>query len=335
VLTGCTATTASPGATFSGSVDFGQVQFGQLRVCDLKLQNNAASPITIATLIVAGSGFQGPVGLGAPVTLAAQQGAMFSISFTASQPGVFTGTLTTDTGSYQLAATVIAPPLPLPVLSFDTSIPRSSEQHTLSMSLVAPAPMDTNGSVNLAFAPDTTLVSSDPAVVFVATGTRSLPFSVKAGGTQALIGGASGVVFQTGTTAGRIRFTISGVEQGINGDPTTELRVAPATVAIDTASFTARPGNLDVSIVGFDNTYSMGPMSFTFYDTSGHAIDPGTIQADFTQSFYAYFAGSTAGSAFQMLVTFPVSGSLLNLASAGVTLANMAGSATIDKLALK
>lgn len=335
VLPGCTGTAASPGAAFSGSINFGQVQIGQLRVCAFTLQNVAATPVDVSTLAVAGSGYQGPVDLAPPLTLAAQQSAPFSIDFTASQPGVINGTLTTDTGVYQLTATVPVPQLPLPLLTFDTLIPRSGEQHTLSMSLTVPAPVAATGFVNLGFTPATTLVADDPAVMFVATGTRTLPFSVPAGSTQVSIAGAAGAVFQTGTTAGQIVFTISGVAQGIDGDPTAALRIAPSTVTIDGATFTARPGNLDVSIVGFDNTYSMGAMSFTFYDTSGKAIPPGTIQADFTQSFQQFFAGSTDGSMFQILVSFPISGSMLTLGSAGASLLNSAGTATINNLALQ
>jgi hypothetical protein len=150
-----------------------------------------------------------------------------------------------------------------------------------------------------------------------------------------LIGGAASAVFQTGTTSGRIVFTISGVAQGVSGDPTTSLRIAPATVNIQAATFTARPGNLDVSVTGFDNTYSMGAMAFTFYDTSGKALAPGTIQADFTANFRTYFVSSTAGSAFQMLISFPVSGSLANLGSAAVSFNNGAGAATINNLTLQ
>ncbi len=335
VLPGCTGTTASSGADFSGSINFGQVQAGQSRVCAFTLQNVGTTPINVSILTVAGSGYRGPVDLTPPLTLGAQQSAPFSIDFTASQPGVINGTLTTDTGIYQLTATVPVPQLPLPVLTFDTLIPRSGEQHTLSMSLTAPAPLAATGFVNLGFTPATTLVAHDPAVMFVATGTRTLPFSVPSGSTRVSIAEATGAVFQTGTTAGQIVFTISGVAQGVAGDPTTALRIAPSTVTIDSATFTARPGNLDVSIVGFDNTYSMGAMSFTFYNTSGAAISPGTVQADFTQSFEQFFSGSTAGSTFQILVSFPVSGSLLTLGSAAASLLNSAGTATINKLALQ
>jgi hypothetical protein len=314
-----------------------------LKVCDFHLANQSAAAETISTLTIAGAGFQGPLGLTTPVTLAAQQASNFSIDFspmltggqTGGQPGIYSGVLTVASRTYQLTATVFAPPLPAPILSFDTTLARSGEQHTLSMRLPSASTIDASGNVNIAFLPDSAVASNDPAIAFVATGTRTLPFSVKAGSTQILIGGASGVVFQTGTSAGQIRFTVSGVLQGLSGDSTTALRIPPSTVIVDTATFTERPGNLDVTIIGFDNTYTAGAMSFTFYDGAGNAIDPGTIQADFTPQFHAYFSASSSGSAFLTGVTFPISGSQAGIATVDVALVNQAGSATIRKLVLQ
>jgi hypothetical protein len=296
---------------------------------------SAGAAETISTFTVTGAGFQGPIGLTPPVTLAAQQSSNFSIDFMTAKPGIYTGTLTYASRTFQLTATVFAPLLPAPVLSFDTTLVNSGEQHTLSMRLPTASTIDASGNVSLTFLPDSPVVSDDPAILFVATGTRTLPFSVKAGSTQILIGGASGAVFQTGTSSGRIHFTVSGVAQGVTGTVTTELRIPPSTVAVDAATFTERLGNLDVQVTGFDNTYTAGVMAFTFYDGGGNAINPGTIQADFTSQFRAYFTTSTSGSMFLMGVTFPISGSQVSIAAADVALVNAAGSATIRKLALQ
>ena len=120
----------------------------------------------------------------------------------------------------------------------------------------------------------------------------------------------------------------------MNGNPITQLRVPPASIAVDSASFTAKPGSLDISITGFDNTYTAGKAAFTFYDGGGNAIAPGTIQADFTTQFSSYFSTSTSGSMFLVGVTFPVTGSELGIATASVTLTNSAGTITISKLAV-
>jgi hypothetical protein len=335
VVPPCSGTSASAGAAFSGAVDFGQVPAGQLKVCDFQLVNQSAASETLSTFTVTGAGFQGPIGLTSPVTLAGQQSSNFSIDFMTAQPGIYSGTLTYASRTFQLTATVFAPTLPAPILSFDTTLVNSGEQHTLSMRLPSASSIDAAGNVSLTFLPDSPVVLDDPAILFVATGTRTLPFAVKAGSTQILIGGASGAVFQTGTSSGRIQFAVSGVAQGLTGSAATELRIPPSTITVDTATFTERLGNLDVQVTGFDNTYTAGVMAFTFYDGAGNAINPGTIQADFTSQFRAYFTTSTAGSMFLMGVTFPVSGSQVGFAAADVALTNQAGSATIRKLALQ
>lgn len=330
----CTGTAASPGAAFFESINFGQVPAGQLAVCDFQLANQSPTAETVSNFTVSGPGFQSSSGLTAPLTLAAQQSSNVSINFQNAQPGIYTGTLTIASRTYQLTATVFVPQLPAPVLSFDTTLVNSGEQHTLSMRLPQASTVSASGTVNLSFTPDSTVVSDDPAVVFVATGTRTLPFSVQAGTTQVLIGGATGAVFQTGTTSGQITFSVSGVAQGLTGSSAASLRVPPATISVDSATFTARPGDLDIEVSGFDNTYTAGKMAFTFYDGGGNPINPGTIQTDFTPQFNSYFSTSQSGSVFLVGVTFPVSGSELGIASAAVTLTNAAGTATIQKLAV-
>ena len=51
---------------------------------------------------------------------------------------------------------------------------KSAQQRRLSMRLPSAAPAAASGFVNLAFIPDTTLVTDDPAVVFLATDTVEL-----------------------------------------------------------------------------------------------------------------------------------------------------------------
>ncbi len=77
-------------------------------------------------------------------------------------------------------------------------------------------------------------------------------------------------------------------------------------------------------MTGFDNTYSAGAMTFTFFDTSGHALPPGAIHADFTQDFRTFFTKAQAGSAFQVRVSFPVTGDTTGIGSVDVQLTNSA-----------
>jgi hypothetical protein len=191
------------------------------------------------------------------------------------------------------------------------------------MRLPTAATSSASGSVNLAFVPDTTIVTDDPAIVFLATGTRSLPFSITQGSTVISIGGQTSAMFQTGTTSGRIRFTLAGVP--IAGDPTTTLTIPASAISIDSAIATRRTGDLDIQVTGFDNTYSAGAMTFTFSDISGQAIPPGAIRVDFTQDFRTFFVQAKGGSAFQVRVSFPVTGDTSGIGSVDVQLTNSAG----------
>jgi hypothetical protein len=191
------------------------------------------------------------------------------------------------------------------------------------MRLPTAASAAASGFVNLAFLPDTTLLTDDPTVVFLATGTRTLPFSVTSGSTQISINGQTSAMFQTGTSAGRIRFTVSGISTA--GDPTTVLTVPASLLSLDTTTATKRTGDLDIQVIGFDNTYSAGAMTFTFFDTSGAALPPGAIHADFTQDFRAFFTKTQIGSMFQMRVSFPVMGDASGIGSVDLQLTNSAG----------
>jgi hypothetical protein len=305
------------------SIDFGRVQAGQQRLCNFYLQNPGAQDITIATFQVTGSGFHISTGPIAPFKIAAGATAAFVVNFTPGAAGIYTGTLAIETRTYVLTGAAFDAPLPKPLLQFDIGPIQSAQQRRLTMLLPTAASASATGFVNLAFLPDSTLITDDPAIVFLATGTRSLPFSISQGSTQISINGQPSAVFQTGTSSGRIRFTVSGIVT--DGDPTMLLTVPASPISLDTATATRRTGNLDIQLIGFDNTYSAGAMTFTFYDLLGQALPPSAIRADFTQDFRAFFTRTRAGSAFQVRVSFPVTGDTTGIGSVDVQLNNSAG----------
>lgn len=324
-LTGCTG----PDPT-TAMIDFGTVKTGQTGTCALVLVNHDTQPLTITTLAVTGPGFQLAHAVPTPLTLATGQSASLSINFAPSAGSFYSGLLTVDARSYPLKGAGINPALPAITLGLGSEAPRSGEQRELTMQLSAPSPIAISGSVNLAFHPESGAVIDDPAIVFTATGARSVPFSIKPGDTQVLLAGQTEAVFQTGTTAGTITFTVSANAE-LSGDTSATLTIPPAIISIDTAEAVALAGELDVQVRGFDNTYSAGPMSFTFYDTAGRAIaDP--IHADFTANFHNYFAASQSGSTFQTLVTFPVTGEASQVGAVDVQMTNSTGSTATQHL---
>lgn len=333
-----TLTAASPctGPDSTNTIGFGNIIEGQAVNCTFQLTNQNAQALTVSSVVVSGVGFLFSQPTATPLSLPNGGSASFIVKFAPSNAASYSGTLTVDSQTFSLVGTAYNPPLPTPSLQFDTNAPQSGQQVTLTMVLPTAAPVAISGSVNLTFQPDASvaaMASTDPAIVFLANNARSLPFSIQAGSTQASFAGQPNAVFQTGTTTGKITFTVA-VTSGaqFSGNPTASLSLAPLPVQIDNAVAAAIAGALDISITGFDNTYSAGVMSFTFFDNTGVAIGSGPITADFTSQFKTYFTGAADGSAFQMLVTFPVTGNAAAVGSVNVQLTNSAGTTTITKL---
>ena len=320
VLTGCTS-------SGSNAVDFGRIESGQTRPCSFSLRNPSALSMTIATLAVTGDGFKGPSDVAAPLTLTAGQTVNFTVTFTPGTAAVFVGALAVETRSYPLAGAAFYAPLGKPSLQFDQML-ESAKQPRLSMALPVPASADASGLVTLTFTPDSRLVTDDLAIVFLATGGRTIGYSVRKGETQVLLGGQAAAAFQTGTVAGRLRFTLSSPPQGFASDPASELAIAAAPVLADRASAARRPGFVDLHIYGFDNTLSAGAVSFLIADASGAAVNGGSQSADVSADFRAYFAKAQAGGAFHLIVTFPVSGDASALRTVSATLSNSTGKST-------
>lgn len=324
VSTGCTGPDPSTGA-----IGFGTVQTLQVQACVISLQNRNTQPVTVAAVAVSGTSFAISTAVQTPLILPSGGTSSFSIDFSPTMSAVYAGLLTVDTQSFPLTGTGLTPPLPTPILSFDSGLPESAQQVNLTMTLPTPSPEAASGSVNLAFQPDSPL-ADDPAVAFL-DGARSVPFTIQPGDTQILLGGQAGAVFQTGTSSGTITFTVS-INVAMSGDPTVSMTIPPAVVFVESASLIARSGALDVQVWGFDNTYSAGNMTFTFYDLSGNTIGPGAISANFTPSFDAYFTSTDSGSAFQMLVTFPVTGDAAEVGAVDLQMTNTAGNIATQHL---
>jgi hypothetical protein len=317
----------------SGTFSFGTILTSATPICSFSLRNQNLQTITVGTLATSGVGFGSPQGVRTPFTLLAGESVNFTIAFAPSAAGAYSGTLTIDTRTFPLLGTAVSPMLAAPTISYDSFPLQSAQQRNLTVSLPAPAPVAFSGEVTLAFTPDTSLVKDDPSVVFAATGSRSVVFAIRQGETQALLNGQPSVVFQTGSTSGKIRVSVSS-NLAFQTDPTTVLTIPPAKISIDTSLGSSRTGFVDVQLVGYDNTYSAGPMSFTFYDLSGHALGGGAINADFTSGFRDYFSRDQAAGMFKALITFPASGDVTQVGAVDIQLTNLAGTATLQRLSL-
>jgi len=324
ILTGsCTASSTT-------SISFGSIQNGALHLCNFSLSNPNAQPLAISTLSVTG-GFQGAQIPSTPFTLAPGQAADFAVEVTpACGTTSISGSIMVNSQTFALTAGAFDPLLPKPSINFNTSAFASAQQPTVSMTLPTPAVCAASGYLNLAFTPSTKTVAGDASIVFLQGSTRSLPFSVAANQTSVSINGQSSATFQTGTTAGTITFTLSGAQ--ISGDPTTTITIPPAAITIDSATASNQIlGQLDIEVIGFDNTYSAGAMTFTFFDTTGKPVGS-PVNVDFTQQFQTYFSSQQTGSTFLMRLSFPIQGNQALVGTVEATLANAAGQAPTGTL---
>jgi hypothetical protein len=331
VGTPCSGPTVTSGS--SGTISFGQVKQGGSVACVITLQNTNAQALVISPLSVAGSAFSTTT---SHLTIAANQSAFFTLTFAApsATSGASSGTLVIGTRTYSLTGTGFVGPLPTPVLTFDSASINSGEQHTLTIALPTPATVAASGTLTLTFNSQVTGITDDTAIQFVATSKRVSTFAVQAGATAVTLDDQPNILFSTGTTAGRIVFTMAAAAIGFSGDPTATVPLAPAEINVSGASATSDClSNVEITMNGFDNTYTAGGTMFSFYDLKG-ALIGSAVPANFSSKFQSFYLAQTGGSAFLMGVTFPVTGDITQIGAVNVTLTNAAGSYQVPQLTL-
>lgn len=321
------------------AINFGQVVAGSPATLNISVCNPTTTigAVTIPIPVVSGYGFSasglpsGPVAIQPtarpPYCEPGPDTVTFQIVFTASTAGAYTGSLSIGTLTFALTAQSVV--LPLPTMSFQLSEEplTSSQQVNLTIQLAAPSTVPAVGTLTMTFQPSVSNVSDDPAIEFLATNGRKLNVKIDAGSQTAAYNGRSAIAFQTGTTAGTITFTL----QFPDTQPVTQsFNILPEKVSVASATAVLSSPNIVVTINGYDNSYSTGQLSFTFYDTKGNVITPGAISVDATSQFHQYFFNNDpAGGAFALQATFPVhGGDASQVGSVSVTLNNSAGTVT-------
>lgn len=314
----------------ANTVEFGTITRGQPRSCELTLTNPGSPSMRISTLSVTGVGFS-LARAAAPLTLAAGQSISFAAQVSAQAVGVVTGTLRIQNRDYALRATSVNAPLPAPIFEFETSPAASGQQRRLTLRLPGPSPVTTSGQVNLAFQADSVLAADDPSVMFVETSSRQVRFAVEEGKSTVTLNGGAFATFQTGTTAGRIRFTLSGIPPGLAADAEATVILAPAPIALDKALPARFPDRVELILTGFDNTLSAGAMNFRFFDAAGQPITS-LMPADFAADFRTFSTKNPGGSTFRLTIRFPVSGNSFGVAGMEAELVNTAGTTRTGRL---
>ena len=312
--------TVSPGCP----AGFGIVVRGQSRDCTFEVHNGASVNVAISVI---GTGFASS---GPPIVNAGQT-ITVTVRFQPSSTGNYSGSLAIGPLNFALTGQGVNPPVPTPVFDFQATPAASAQQRRLTARLPSLSPLTGSGTVWLAFVPNPGL-ADDAAIAFLQPLARSVPFTVQEGSTDVLLGGQPFAVFQTGTTAGQIRFSMTSALLIFESDPSGALTIPPAAVGIDAAFGTRGTLEVQVKITGFDNTYTTGPMTFTFYDVAGGAITA-AIAANFAQQFRLFYGSVQSGSMFQVLIRFPVTGNINAITGVEVELTNTAGTVRTARLA--
>ena len=311
-------------------IDFGRVQKKRWSARLVRLSNGTEAALRIGGVSVDGSAFRMPVPPAIPVDLAPGAAIEFEVTFSPLTQGQHTGSLVVDGRKFVLKGVAFDPPLPEPaIVVADSAV--SGSQPVVSVRFNETPETSGTGVLLLDFRPTVPNASDDPAVMFVGSGSRRLSFQVTEGDAAASFGAAKNVLFQTGTTAGILTFTLQCGEHTIQRT----LTIAPAKVAVDAARANRRASDLDVTITGYDNTRTAGRFTFTFFDRSGATVQPGAIPVDLTGDFSRYFAISRVGGAFHVRATFPVTGDASQIGGVEVSLANSAGAAATGRVEVK
>ncbi|BDC49445.1 hypothetical protein F183_A17610 [Bryobacterales bacterium F-183] len=331
--------TAARGGTPIGagsSIDIGSANSGQTVTKTIWLENRESLGLTVRSLRVTGDGLS--LAPGTPATLAIAAGQAESIVIRFQPTGAsrrYAGSLIMDGRMFVLAAIGTDPPLPRPSIEIDGTA-ASGQSPKLSVQFATVPETDANGTLRMEFQPlPSVTTSDDSAIRFLSSNGRNLPVQVRRGQAKAFFGTAANAaqdaVFQTGSTAGTITWTL---EIGSFKEVRT-MQLSPAAANVAESRALRRVQDLDVTVTGFDNTRSMNQLAFTFYDTSGREVAPGAIRVDVRQEFSRFFSTSSTGGVFTLRASFPVSGGAASqIGSVDVELVNSAGTSRTQRLTI-
>ncbi len=310
-----------PTALLAGStINFGTTEPGTTLTQTLTLSNPSSESITVNSVVVTGTNFSGPLGITAPIVLAPGKLVPFTITFQPSTAQPATGTLRIDQRSFLLSGTGLNPPLPKATIQL-TQSGISSRQAKVSIQLASTSRVAGSGTLTMDFKANIAGVTDDPAIQFLSGPKRVATISIAAGDSVAKFGTQTELAFQTGTTSGTITFTL----KLSNDTQQITYVIAPALIGFDTVNGTRRVNDLDVSLIGFDNTHSASQLAFTFYDRSGKILLPGVLRVDVTPDFRRYFDASTTGGSFLLRATFPITGDATQVGGVDVGMTNSMG----------
>ena len=297
-----------------GAVIFSPTQVGQTSQTPFIITNSGTAAGTIASIAVADT--RGVFSLltppSLPATLNPGDTVTVPLVFTPATTGFATSTLQIDTQVVTLSGAGTLPP-PIPSFQFTgaSGTVNPLQQPAIGLTLSAPYPLPLTGVLTItlnssAFTPD--------ATVQIATGGKTVPFTIPANSTQAVFP-ASGtqILLQSGSTAGTITIsptfaTKSGLDLTPAAPPAVVLTVpasAPALLKVQITNATQL--GFAVSVSGYSTPHSLSTLTYSFTPAGGGTPAPYVL--DVSSAANLWFNGAASqqfGGQFSVSVPFTI-----------------------------
>lgn len=306
----------APGST----LDFGTLERGTTASRRYTIENRNAAPVEVKQVAAEGGGFRVAGAPVLPVTIAPRDSLSFEVVWDPQSAGPAEGVLNVNRLGFRPTGTATDPPFPRPKIALDTLALKSGQQARIAVRFDTLSRATGTGQLRLEF-----VGQADPGFGFLAPASgRTVQFGVQKGQDLATFGNRADIDLQTGTTAGAIVIT------AVLGPYTEQstVQLAPLTVQIDSARGTRTASTIELTVGGFDNTRTAGPLVFTFRDRGGQVLGAGAVRADAAAAFKNHFETANAGGLFFLRAVFPVAGAIAQIDSVDVEMPNSAGTAT-------
>lgn len=306
--------------------DFGNVRLGESYIKSYRIVNGTGAP-----LIIAPPALQGETAsfflLQTPEsnrTVPPDGLYEFKAEFRPARTGLINATLSVDGRAIKLVGNGLEGVVPDFRLLPSAADVESASQADARIELASAAAQPVNGTLTLIFEGDVGGMPDDTNIRFIATGNRSIAFTVPAGATKAQFAGGSNEAarFQTGAASGKIRL----VAKLGQWERSAQLNIRSDAPKLTSGSLQRGSGTLTVNVSGFDNMRTASTAVFFFFDTNGKQIGGASgIEATVGDVFGTFFRASTTGGVFQLRAEFPVQGDVSAIQSVQVALRNSLG----------
>jgi hypothetical protein len=321
------------------SVVFSPTQVTKTQQIPFTVTNTGTLPSVISNIAIAEANSPYSVsGLpNFPLNLGPGASTSFTLSFAPTTAGVANGTLLINTTPVSLSGSATAPPaLPAYTISGPTGDVAPQSQPSVSLKLASPYPVAINGVLTLT---TSGTLGTDPAVQFQ-TGTRTVPFTIPANGTDANFAGqGTQILLQTGTVAETITLTPSFATAagGITLTPATPATLqftvpAAAPVLIAATVAATSTNSVTLNFTGYSTTRTLTTLNVQFTATTGFTLASSQVTVDLHQAAAVWFQSTGSqgfGGQFTVTVPFTFSGTVSATQALLQTIASV--SATVSK----